>query len=134
MKAHYLLAVPGVVILMACAPPSMTAEQKSDQCGQRPDMDDAERAVQRWVQNSGLKDPFSAQTQNIRIGGMGGIQNGILNGGEWRFGWIVSFQVNAKNSYGAYVGWRPRYLLWNNGNSCWATSPTSTEPGPPSPL
>src|SRR5690606_35939416 len=30
-------------------------------------------------------------------------------------GWEICPMVNAKNSFGAYVGYRPVYILWNSG-------------------
>lgn len=43
--------------------------------------------------------------------------NGILNGGKvvWS-GWSMPFSVNAKNSYGAYVGYKP-YIARYQGDA-----------------
>lgn len=126
---------PVVLVLMtACAPPTMTSSQKLETCGGAPSEGEALAAVQVYIDRGGLKDPFSAQTRDIRVEGMGYIQNGFLRGGARQFGWIVSFDLNAKNSFGAYVGWRRRYLIWNNGQSYWMVPPSGMEPGPPSRL
>ena len=130
----WLLSAPSLVILAACTPPTMTADERADRCGPEPTTDDAVTAVQGWVDNSGLKDPFSAQTRDVKVGWMGGIKNGLINGGEWRYGWTISFLVNAKNSYGAYTGWHPRYLVWNRGQCWWVNTITGDDPRPPSPL
>ena len=37
---------------------------------------------------------------------------GLNNGGA---GWEICPMVNAKNSYGAYVGFSPAFILWNKG-------------------
>ena len=129
-----LLSLAALVVLVGCVPPKMTPDQKAEACGYSPSQEQAEAAVRSWVQQGGLKDPFSAQTQNISVDGMGAIKNGIINGGEWRYGWIVSFQVNAKNGFGAYVGWRNRQVLWNKGQVWWLISPTGDDPPSPSRL
>jgi len=128
------IPIAAVLIMAGCAPPKMTWEQKESECGPVPSMSQAESAVDAWVQRSGLKDPSSAMVRDIQIGQCGGIQNGILNGGEWRYGWIIVFDVNAKNSYGGYTGYKRRYIIWNAGRSWWLNSVTGDDPLPPSVL
>lgn len=113
----------GLVFLLACAPPQMEPEQRRHACGPEPTIEQAISSVAFWVQNGGLKDPFSAQTRTINVLGRGAMQNGILRGGEWHYGWVISFEVNAKNSFGAYVGWQRRSILWNRGDTSWLISP-----------
>lgn len=50
---------------------------------------------------------------------------------RWVYGWVIMFEVNAKNSYGAYVGFRTRYLVWNNGRYNWLNSVTHDDPPMP---
>lgn len=118
-----LLPVISLAALVACAPPAMTPEKKEAVCGPRPSLTEAEAAVRHYVDNSGLKDPMSAVTRNVRVLGRGGIKNGLIHGGEWYFGWVVAFDLNAKNSYGAYVGFSTHYLVWNNNAWKWLNSP-----------
>lgn len=60
-----------------------------------------------------LKDPESARFQLIRparpvVTGTTMIHQGAA-------GWEICVNVNAKNSYGGYTGYRTTYLLWNSG-------------------
>lgn len=50
---------------------------------------------------------------------------------RWVYGWVIMFEVNAKNSYGAYVGFRTRYLVLNNGRYNWLNSVTHDDPPMP---
>jgi len=109
-----LLPVAALIFLVSCAPPVLTPEEKAAKCGPRPTQQEAEAAVKTWCDGH-LKDPFSAQTRGILVLGPGAYQIGLVSGGGWRYGWLVSFQVNAKNSYGGYTGWTFREWLWQNG-------------------
>lgn len=63
---------------------------------------------------SKLKDPFSAQ---YKFGEprKGYFQEGISDNFLLRYGWIIPVQVNAKNSFGAYVGFETRYIMISEG-------------------
>lgn len=71
--------------------------------GEPPNKTHAVKQIREYF-NSRLKDPYSAK---YAIGPFqrAYANNGILRGGEvvW-MGYAVHVQVNAKNSYGAYVG------------------------------
>lgn len=62
------------------------------------------------VIGAGLKDPFSAQ---YKFGEpkKGYYQEGPSENFLLRYGWIIPVQVNAKNSYGAYVGFKNKYFM-----------------------
>lgn len=51
-----------------------------------------------------LKDPYSAKYEFNHKPVKGYIQDLKLNRGRPTFGWLVNFNYNAKNSYGAYTG------------------------------
>jgi len=51
-----------------------------------------------------LKDPYSAKYEFNHKPLKGYIQDLKLNRGRPTFGWLVNFNYNAKNSYGAYTG------------------------------
>jgi hypothetical protein len=97
--------------LAGCATVQITAENR-DRCGPRPTDAEAAQAVSIYTSNF-LKDPFSAQVRNISILEPAGWQvRGALYSGEHNaYGWKIYFEVNAKNSYGGYVGWEPKRLL-----------------------
>ncbi len=58
-----------------------------------------------------LKDPYSARFQ---FGPLvkGWVKDGLIAGGKTHFGWVQIVEINAKNSFGAYVGSKPHYLLF----------------------
>ncbi len=55
--------------------------------------------------------------------------HGLLSGGKvvWT-GWVVPFQVNAKNSFGGYVGFENRYARYSNGELLDVAKPSSVGP------
>ncbi len=70
-----------------------------------------ERIVLAYM-NQILKDPVSARYSEFSSPR----QFYVGNFGKIRYhGWIVCFTVNAKNSYGAYAGSQPYFLLIRNG-------------------
>lgn len=89
-----------------CATPSQEDLARADY---GPYPSDYESIVKRHLSNS-LKDPDSAQYRFLNTPKSG--WNGL---GGVKYGWIVCAQVNAKNSYGGYVGFRPAYFMIKNG-------------------
>ncbi len=74
-----------------------------------------ESIVKSYI-SSTLKDPFSARFQ-FKKPFKAYLRNAPVTGGEPSvFGYMVYANVNAKNSYGAYVGWKPYKVLIRNGN------------------
>ena len=64
---------------------------------------------------SSLKDPDSAQFRNGVLR-KGWVRDGLLYGGAYRFGWIYSVDLNAKNSYGGYAGYEEQHIFIHNGS------------------
>jgi len=60
-----------------------------------PSSEQIEFLKQGFIADSSLKDPFSVQFRNTKV------DTGLLNGGMMFCG-----EMNAKNSYGAYTGWK----------------------------
>lgn len=60
-----------------------------------------------------LKDPESARFQLIRPARPVVTGDSIFHKGG--AGWEICVNVNAKNSYGGYTGYRTTYILWNSG-------------------
>lgn len=58
-----------------------------------------------------LKDPYSAQYQWGTIE-KGWIREAPISGGNLIFGYILRVNVNAKNSYGAYIGYKPYVFIF----------------------
>ncbi|WP_075335043.1 MULTISPECIES: hypothetical protein [Serratia] len=69
------------------------------------------------IQNAisvGLKDPDSAKYK------FGEPRKAYLQGGlsedfKMYYGWAIPVAVNAKNSYGAYVGYKTMYYMYSSG-------------------
>lgn len=81
-KLHLSAALVFSLLLASCANP------------------DAE-AIERGQEEvrSRLRDPGSAQFQNVRIGSLRSVEGGLIRS--------VCGEVNAKNGFGGYVGFRP---------------------------
>lgn len=62
---------------------------------------------------SRLKDPFSAQIQHV--GGPGTFVDQHEFVGGRVHGWGACYLVNAKNAFGAYVGWKQMTVVIRNG-------------------
>lgn len=63
-----------------------------------------------------LKDPYSAHYRFFQpYRGYSWIMNVPEDKEELMFGWIIPGMVNAKNSYGAYVGQRKFIVIYSNG-------------------
>jgi len=105
----YILLVI-VLFITGCV---TTQELTDARCGPVPTMSQAEWGVNYFVQNIGLKDPSSAQVRNIQIGQKHGKVN--IHGNI--YGWLVTFELNAKNSYGAYVGYKRKEIIMMDGGT-----------------
>jgi hypothetical protein len=87
-----------------------------ERCGPEPTISQAEWGAHYFVQNVGLKDPASAQIRNIRIVERHGQAN--IHGNI--YGWLVTFELNAKNSFGGYVGFKPiEIMMLDGGTRVW---------------
>jgi len=61
-----------------------------------------------------LKDPDSARIEWQPLE-KGWIREAPIHGGTLRFGYVLNANINAKNSFGAYVGYKPYRFLFFNG-------------------
>jgi hypothetical protein len=109
-----LLPVAALVVLAACTPAKVTPAEAVAKAGPRPTQAEAEALARKWCE-SNLKDPTSFLLQNVRVLGPG--MSDALFGDETRrrYGWVVTWEVNAKNSFGGYVGWDLRKELVRDG-------------------
>ena len=71
-------------------------------------------AIAERVIADSLRDPDSAR---FRHGGCkkSWWESAPLVGMKVAFGWVQTGQVNGKNAYGAYVGYRPYHVLMRDG-------------------
>ncbi len=61
-----------------------------------------------------LTDPYSA-VYEFDTPRRGFAQEGFAVGGKKLLGYIIPIQVNAKNIYGGYTGYKYEYYLWSGG-------------------
>lgn len=86
------------------------------------------RDIEQQIINSVLKDPDSAKFQSWNDGYTTIIQSG-LGSPTPMLVWMTSVDVNAKNSYGGYTGYKTWYFAWSNGRIVATGSPDSTTSG-----
>jgi len=80
-----------------------------------------EETIKQYFETA-LKDPFSAQYK-FQKPEQGYTYKVFVSGGANNPGWLVNVDVNAKNSYGAYVGWKRYSFLIKDENIIWSQSP-----------
>lgn len=86
------------------ARPTMIEEQNADY-GEKPSKEFYEGKIKSY-QEGRLKDPMSAIYSFTEPRKGWCIFDGKVN-----FGWIVDYTLNAKNSYGGYVGAKPEFTI-----------------------
>ena len=110
MKNH-LLAVPLALFLASCATAPSRQELATADYGTVPT--NYEQIIKEHCGRF-LKDPYSAQYQFSKPEA-GWLANSPLTGGERAFGYVVHVTLNAKNSFGGYVGAEEYRFLIHNG-------------------
>ena len=115
-KCLTLFTVVFMVLMIAgCAVPfrggPSKVELEAADCGPKPI--EYEKAIMKWI-NDNLKDPFSAKTEEISLPEKSwwGTTGALLQSRNINYGWMVSAKINAKNSWGAYVGWKKYYFYF----------------------
>lgn len=97
-----------VLTLAGCATPPSTEQISNANYGPYPTNYDV--IVKRHL-NALLKDPSSAQWRKIKSPDKGW----SVYFGRTVYGYAVCYGVNAKNSFGGYVGERLNFFMINNG-------------------
>lgn len=97
-------------LLTACASTSFETPPQSIDYGDAPQINEAD--IKAYMAQD-LKDSESARYQ-FGDPVKSYCNSGALSGGKvvWK-GWVVPFQLNAKNSYGGYVGFKPYYARYD---------------------
>ena len=98
-----LAAIP--LFLAGCAElnPLPTREQIAvADCGPKPMK--YQETMKAWLEAT-LKDPESARYRNFSEPVKDCIRQSVFEGGQLIFGWSMSVEMNAKNSYGGYNGY-----------------------------
>ncbi|MDC9588351.1 hypothetical protein KKJ01_18770 [Xenorhabdus bovienii] len=108
------LALSSLVLSGCVMPqPPTQAEMASANYGELPA--NYEALIQNFLY-SNLKDPYTAQYRFLKP------FKGYAQNGAWvqskesiKYGWIIPFYLNAKNSYGAYIGEKKYFFIYSNG-------------------
>lgn len=95
-----------LILILGCKGPDLATAN----FGPQPTPEECATVAKGWC-NANLKDPWSAVIQNARVVGKNSVYNGLVNGGGYTYGWEIRFEVNAKNSYGGYTGFKVMTLL-----------------------
>jgi len=103
-----------ILVTAGCAsgPPTQQELAKADY-GTAISQEDAQRAANEFLKRV-LKDPDSARIDWSPITS-GWIREAPLHGGGVLFGYVLNASFNAKNSYGAFIGYKPYMFLFYNG-------------------
>ncbi len=113
-KSLSLLALMSGIFISGCASTPSADEVSQANYGRDMQPEECIALTERVIGNS-LKDPSSAQ---FRHGGScvkGFFNNVPVLGLKAAFGWLQVGEVNGKNSYGGYVGFRPYQVLVKDG-------------------
>ena len=84
---------------------------------------DWQAAVKTWFFNN-LKDPLSAQCVFSKPF-PGYVHTAPIEGAKLLLGYKVVVKVNAKNSFGGYIGFRPYLFLFRDNQIIFAVGPDS---------
>lgn len=100
-----------MLLLSGCMTTPSTTQLSNANYGQLPSN------YKENIQNAiigGLKDPDSAK---FKFGEprKAYLQGGLPDDFKMYYGWAVPVSVNAKNSYGGYVGYKTMYYMYSNG-------------------
>jgi len=115
-KLIYALLISTGALFSGCAihtPPTQAVIDAADH-GIEPSEDEVKKLVNVYLEAT-LKDFESARIKNIKKEKGYRMLSSIANGSAHEFGWFVTFEVNAKNSYGGYVGYKPYSIVIRNG-------------------
>lgn len=108
-----LIGVVGIVGLAGCASGPTQEQVNSANYGREIAAQECISLGERVIAGS-LKDPAAAQFRNSGCskGYWGSVP---IMGLGVEFGWLQTGEVNGKNSYGGYVGFRPYQVLIRDG-------------------
>jgi len=108
-----LLTLLFVFILTSCAMPPTKEELANADYGEPISEKDAQSIAKSFLNNR-LKDPESA-TINWGTFEKSWMREGLIHGGGTKYGYRLNASIKAKNSYGAYTGYKNYvFLLRNN--------------------
>ncbi|UDM17928.1 hypothetical protein [Vogesella sp. XCS3] len=110
MRVFFAVAIAVIALQSGCAQVHYRYPEQTASYGQSPS--NIEQQIKDRMQGF-LKDPYSAQYR-ILSAPKKAYYNAADGGIQWT-GYAVKFSVNAKNSYGAYVGEKLYVAIFNDG-------------------
>ena len=103
-----------IVVFAGCATgPPTTEELAAADYGTMISQEDAEPLANAWL-DTHLKDPLSAQKRWKPLY-KGWLREAPIHGGSLRFGYRLEGEINARNSFGGYTGFKPYIFMFHNG-------------------
>ncbi|MFJ4255752.1 hypothetical protein ACIP01_02205 [Pseudomonas monteilii] len=108
-----MLTIGGPLVLQGCAPMPTQQQIDSADYGDSIGQEDAEAQVKQAF-SMVLKDPESAR-YSFGYVYKGYFVGSAFEGRKLQAGYLLDVTVNAKNSYGGYVGSKPYKFLFHNG-------------------
>lgn len=113
MQLQRLFIILALAVLAGCASGPTPQDIERADYGQPIAQEQAEERIKQYF-NGTLKDPSSAQYQFSKVE-QGYIIGSAFEGKPLFAGYIISANVNAKNSYGGYTGNQGYQFLFQNG-------------------
>jgi hypothetical protein len=110
-----MIVCVALILLAGCAAMPVITDQQlaTADYGAAVTQPEAEAMAKTWL-NGYLKDPYSAVTQWEPVA-KGIVTTSLLDGHRELPGYIMNGTVNAKNSYGGYIGARSFRFLFRDG-------------------
>ncbi len=104
--------VMALSLLAGCASGPTTEEITNADYGSPITQDDAQKQILAYFERR-LKDPGAAQYKWGKVS-KGWTGNVPVAGIKMSFGYVLPVSVNGKNSYGAYIGYKPYKFLFHD--------------------
>ena len=110
-----LIGVMFAISMAGCASAPNQKEIAEANYGNPMSPADCKALAQRTIASQ-LKDPSSAQFRSEQPCFKGWLSSVPIYGMKAEFGYLQKGEVNGKNSYGGYVGFRPYMVIMRNGS------------------
>lgn len=111
LPSTLIALIPVVLVGCASAPPTQQ-ELASADYGRAISQQAAQDLAQTYLRGA-LKDPLSAQYEWGQVQ-RGWVKDSPLQGGKATFGYTLNVKINARNSFGGYVGFKPYMFVFRN--------------------
>ena len=112
MMTKYMVSVLSLLLSGCIGGPPTAAELAKADYGSPITQQQAELIVNQWLK-SNLKDPESAKIE-WGVVQKGWIREAIISGSQLKFGYLLKANVNAKNSFGGYTGYKACNFVFKN--------------------